>query len=748
MNSMSLESSIEGSDKSGFLRGISQWGKNKFVQYSLAGLLTLTSACGGSPETPIDPIDPPTNKAPVVSTIPNQTINKGETFTQINFDNYVTDSDNADSEMNWQASGNSQLSVSINPSTRTATITKPYSDFTGSETITFKATDPEGASSQDSATFKINAPPTLSNIQSQTIDKGQNFQTINLNSYLSDPDNTNSELNISYSGNTDLNVNIDPTTRIMTVTLPDQNYTGSESITVTATDPYNLEATASTILKVNAPPTVYDIPDQTINEGSSFNPITLDDYVSDPDNTKQEQTWDYSGNTDLTIDINQTTRIATITPPSSAWTGEETITFEAKDPRNLSSQDQAIFKVNPVIPQNNNPTFTSTPPATGTEGTPYNYDADATDIDGDTLTYSLLQAPSFLSINSSTGLITGTPADEHSNLNHTIEVKVDDGNGGSATQLYTLNIKNTETVSGNVKAFETNNNLSNTQITLVASDNTTYTATTDQFGNWSIPLVLDKDYETTIKDLNGIHDTYKPRILRSSKTKNLEGKLTNRDVKLFNIANRDYINDVGRIDPLVGADIMKAWCPDTNCTPPIWDIYTTEVKNSTAVSQTLIDGVKNTLKNKVSQFYQQTIIDADINVIPSLPPFDKLPPNGQPTNGHVYIYWDNNVGAVNREWSNGNKITSGYVIYFTSSGEPVILQELSEVLIGSGETQDANHNNSIFYDGPPTATVYSSEDLIVSDMHFNPTDKRAIGNRDWRVTDRRDEDPDGTIWNQ
>ena len=46
----------------------------------------------------------------------------------------------------------------------------------------------------------------------------------------------------------------------------------------------------------NEAPVVTDIPDQTITEGDSFATITLDDYVSDVDNTDDEMIWTYTGN--------------------------------------------------------------------------------------------------------------------------------------------------------------------------------------------------------------------------------------------------------------------------------------------------------------------------------------------------------------------------------------------------------------------------------------------------------------------
>jgi hypothetical protein len=90
--------------------------------------------------------------SPVVSNIPDQTINSCESFTQINLDSYVYDPDNNDEEITWTYSGNSQITIEITD--RIATLTYPP-EWTGSETITFTATDPDMQSDSDEATFTI-----------------------------------------------------------------------------------------------------------------------------------------------------------------------------------------------------------------------------------------------------------------------------------------------------------------------------------------------------------------------------------------------------------------------------------------------------------------------------------------------------------------------------------------------------------------------------------------------------------------
>ncbi|HWR27207.1 MAG TPA: PKD domain-containing protein, partial [Candidatus Thermoplasmatota archaeon] len=102
------------------------------------------------------------NDAPVVTDIPSQTIAEGSTFATITLDNYVSDVDNLDSEMTWTYSGNVELTVSI--VNRVATIIIPNEDWYGSETITFRATDPGALWDDDAALFTVtpiqdNLPP-------------------------------------------------------------------------------------------------------------------------------------------------------------------------------------------------------------------------------------------------------------------------------------------------------------------------------------------------------------------------------------------------------------------------------------------------------------------------------------------------------------------------------------------------------------------------------------------------------------
>lgn len=184
---------------------------------------------------------------PTVSDIPDQKIWKCDDFTTIPLDVYVTDCDHNDSQIIWTCSGQVDCTCNID-SNRVATITCPHC-WTGSETITFTARDPDGHTDSDPATFTVqpNEAPIVSDIPNQTIVRGGNFATVNLDNYVHDPDNPDWQITWSWSGNVNLIVNI--VNRVATITYP-PGWMGSETITFTATDPHNCSDSDSAIFAV------------------------------------------------------------------------------------------------------------------------------------------------------------------------------------------------------------------------------------------------------------------------------------------------------------------------------------------------------------------------------------------------------------------------------------------------------------------------------------------------------------------
>jgi hypothetical protein len=79
-------------------------------------------------------------------------------------------------------------------------------------------------------------------------------------------------------------------------------------------------------------------------------------------------------------------------------------------------------------------TVTGLKQASATTGV-FNYEARATDVDGDTLTYSLTQAPVGATLNSQTGFVNWTPSAAGS---YSFTITADDGKGGVSSQTFTV----------------------------------------------------------------------------------------------------------------------------------------------------------------------------------------------------------------------------------------------------------------------------------------------------------------------
>ena len=108
------------------------------------------------------------NQPPVVSDIPDQTIDTGSGFEGILYDSYVNDPDNTDGEITWTYSGNNQISITIADQKLNLTFPENWS---GVETITFTATDPSLNSDANSAVFTVNPiAPTFGSITSNSIE--------------------------------------------------------------------------------------------------------------------------------------------------------------------------------------------------------------------------------------------------------------------------------------------------------------------------------------------------------------------------------------------------------------------------------------------------------------------------------------------------------------------------------------------------------------------------------------------------
>lgn len=126
------------------------------------------------------------------------------------------------------------------------------------------------------------------------------------------------------------------------------------------------------------------------------------------------------------------------TTGSTSADGTYPVTLKASDGRGgIDLQDYTITLLQSA--PNHPPIFTSTPVVDANVATPYNYPATAYDPDLDRLTFSVVAGPAGLAIDGTTGVVTWTPTQAQLGLNP-VTLKVDDNHGGTATQVYTINV--------------------------------------------------------------------------------------------------------------------------------------------------------------------------------------------------------------------------------------------------------------------------------------------------------------------
>ncbi|MDO9309840.1 MAG: MBG domain-containing protein, partial [Deltaproteobacteria bacterium] len=205
---------------------------------------------------------------------------------------------------------------------------------------------------------------------------------------------------------------------------------GTYAITVTVSDPGKLSASRSFTLTVNNAPALQApvITSSPVTEAYDDGYYYYALAASDPNNDKLSYalTTKPSGMT-----INATTGLVYWRPSDK---GTYYVTVKVSDTTGLSVTQS--FKVTVLSrPPNSSPKIISTPVKNATVGILYNYDVNASDSNGDVLYYRLKSAPTGVSIDLYTGVISWIPVQSQTGIAY-ITVEVVDNKGGKSTQGY------------------------------------------------------------------------------------------------------------------------------------------------------------------------------------------------------------------------------------------------------------------------------------------------------------------------
>lgn len=186
----------------------------------------------------------------------------------------------------------------------------------------------------------------------------------------------------------------------------------------------------------NTPPVLTGIPDENTNEDTDLIDIfDLDDYASDADGdplTFAVQSNNQSAN--VTVNINAGNTVDFIL--ASNWHGAAAVTFNVSDGNGGTDTDSMLLTVNSV---NDPPVMDPIGPITENENETVIIDVDATDPDGDTLTYACNRTDLFTDFDSGNGMGTWGTNYSSAGIYH-VNFSVDDGNSGEDYEVVTITI--------------------------------------------------------------------------------------------------------------------------------------------------------------------------------------------------------------------------------------------------------------------------------------------------------------------
>ena len=177
------------------------------------------------------------------------------TTLRINLDEYVVDPTFPDSVITWYYSGQNNVTISIDESdpgaSRPLTF-RALANWTGWERIIMNATNPYGLTASDSILVFVvpqTGEPVAGGFPNIILPSGT-VQTIDLDNYYYDINNTDSQMKWSVTGDNHVVISIDTLSHVATIGTRTRLWEGDETVLFTVTDPAGLSGSASMLITV------------------------------------------------------------------------------------------------------------------------------------------------------------------------------------------------------------------------------------------------------------------------------------------------------------------------------------------------------------------------------------------------------------------------------------------------------------------------------------------------------------------
>ncbi|MFC1729561.1 FlgD immunoglobulin-like domain containing protein [candidate division KSB1 bacterium] len=302
----------------------------------------------------------PVNDIPIfVERLPDFHLLPGEIDSSLVVSQYVRDIDTPISSLKYIVQGNTNVFFALNPSIPSGFIISHKPGYVGSEQVFITVYDTTPVSS-DRDTIRVTVgpkPPVLSGLPDTTVFSTNvpllNVPYVDLKQYVVDEDDPISSLTwgVLPSG-LDLTVRI--TDGIVSFNVP-ANLHKIEKVIFTVTDQQNGVGMDTVMVKVinDGRPLIFGIePEYYVPAGGSLTAFSLDTVAVD-DGPIDSLVWTATGQQNIEVDINTSTRIVTFLSPIQNFVGTESITFSARDKDGkigiYTTQVRAILFGKPIL---------------------------------------------------------------------------------------------------------------------------------------------------------------------------------------------------------------------------------------------------------------------------------------------------------------------------------------------------------------------------------------------------------------
>ncbi|BDX07891.1 putative Ig domain-containing protein [Planctobacterium marinum] len=385
---------------------------------------TVTSSLAGFTLTVVD-----SNEAPVIEQGESITVNMSEDGSPTAFALSLSATDVNDDSLTWSISEATLGAVSVSSSG--VVNYSPEADVNGTDSFSVSVSDGilEDTIAVTVNIEAVNDAPIISGTPTTLISLGDIYSFVPTASDVdSDPLTFSIDTTPSWAS-------FDSATGALTGTPTGNDVGTSGAIVITVSDgdaSASLTAFSITVVDPNAnvAPTVSDVADSTDED------VAVEVTLAGEDANGDELTYSVitaPANGEVVIAGN----IATYTP-SADFNGSDSFTYSAND--GLLDAEEAATVTIAISAVNDAPLITGEPATQVALGSAYLFEPSASDVEGDTLTFSEENLPTWLSLNAETGVVSGTPTEEDLGTYNGIVITVSDGDLSSSLVAFNIEV--------------------------------------------------------------------------------------------------------------------------------------------------------------------------------------------------------------------------------------------------------------------------------------------------------------------